>query len=127
MIGMTVIRGGMVLAPPAGEDCRTGEAGSRVCGHRGPTGIRRHLHGVGVPRRLIIVVASPSGLPTAEEVLALRRSAELDRRLDELLAKSKATGLSEEEQREWDAYEYVEHRVRLAKARAQRRLKSASY
>lgn len=72
------------------------------------------------------ILESLAGLPTAEEVLALRPSSELDHRLDELLAKSKTTGLTEEEQREWEAYEYVEHLVRLAKARAQRRLKSAS-
>ena len=57
-------------------------------------------------------------LPSPQEVLALRPAANLQDRIDELLAKSRAGGLSADEQREWNRYEYIEHIVRLAKARA---------
>ncbi len=64
------------------------------------------------------VLETLASLPTPEEVLALRPSPALQARLDELLEKSQAGGLSEEEQREWEQYRYVEHLVRLAKMRA---------
>jgi len=57
-------------------------------------------------------------LPSPQEVLALRPAANLQNRIEELLAKSQAGGLSTDEQREWNRYEYIEHIVRLAKARA---------
>jgi len=57
-------------------------------------------------------------LPTAEETLALRPSPSLQKRLAELLEKSKASGLTADEGREWQAYEYAEHLVRIAKANA---------
>lgn len=57
-------------------------------------------------------------LPSPQEVLALRPAANLQDRIEELLAKSRAGGLSADEQREWNRYEYIEHIVRLAKARA---------
>ena len=57
-------------------------------------------------------------LPSPEEVLALRPSAALQERIDVLLNKNRFEGLSPEEQREWQQYEYLEHLVRLAKAQA---------
>ena len=57
-------------------------------------------------------------LPTAEEVLALRPTTALQHRIEELLETKRNTGLSREEPREWEQYEYIEHLVRLAKARA---------
>jgi hypothetical protein len=66
-----------------------------------------------------------ASLPTPEEVLAVRPSAALQERIDELLEKNRSGGLSAEEQREWEQYRYVEHLVRLAKARAALRLKGA--
>jgi hypothetical protein len=57
-------------------------------------------------------------LPTPEEILALRPGAALQERMDDLLEKNRGGGLSSEEQREWEQYRYVEHLVRLAKARA---------
>lgn len=59
-----------------------------------------------------------AGLPAPEEVLALRPSPALEARVRELLEKSRAGGLSSEEEDEWRRYEYVEHLVRLAKAKA---------
>jgi hypothetical protein len=66
-----------------------------------------------------------ASLPTPEEILALRPSAQLQARLDDLLEKSRAGCLSPEQEREWQQYQYVEHLVRLAKARAALRLKGA--
>jgi hypothetical protein len=64
------------------------------------------------------VLETLARLPSPEEVLGLRPATHLRDRIEELLAKNRAGGLSAEEQREWDRYEYLEHLVRLAKARA---------
>jgi hypothetical protein len=64
------------------------------------------------------VLEALARLPAPEEVLALRPSAALQARVEELLAKNRAAGLSDEERREWERYQYAEHLVRLAKARA---------
>jgi hypothetical protein len=71
------------------------------------------------------VLETLASLPTPEEVLALRPSPALQERIEELLDKNQSGGLSPAEQREWEQYQYVEHLVRLAKARAALRLKSA--
>ncbi len=68
------------------------------------------------------VLEKLAALPTPEEVLAIRPGPALQGRIDELLEKSQGGGLSAEEQREWEQYRYVEHLVRLAKARAALRL-----
>jgi len=62
-------------------------------------------------------------LPTPEETLALRPSASLQARISELLEKNRDPGLSALEEREWQAYEYAEHLVRIAKANAATRLR----
>lgn len=59
-----------------------------------------------------------AGLPAPDEVLALRPSARFEQRIRELLDRSGAAGLSPDEEREWAQYEFVEHLVRKAKARA---------
>ncbi len=64
------------------------------------------------------VLETLARLPSPEEVLGLRPATHLQDRIEELLAKNRAGGLSAEEQREWDRYEYLEHLVRLAKVRA---------
>ena len=61
-------------------------------------------------------------LPSAEEVIALRPAPALDARIRDLLWKSREEGLSREEQDEWRGYEVIEHLVRVAKARAHRKL-----
>jgi hypothetical protein len=71
------------------------------------------------------ILATLASLPTPEEVLALRPSAALQERIEDLLDRNRSGGLSPEEQREWEQYQYVEHLVRLAKARAALKLKSA--
>jgi len=64
------------------------------------------------------VLETLARLPSPEEVLGLRPATHLQDRIEELLAKNRAEGLSAEEQREWERYEYIEHLVRLAKVRA---------
>ncbi len=76
-------------------------------------------HGVrGVLERL-------AGLPTPEEVLALRPAPALQERIDALLEKNRTTGFSADDQREWDHYQDLEHLVRLAKTTATRKLKES--
>jgi hypothetical protein len=71
------------------------------------------------------VLETLAALPTPEEVLALRPSAALQERIEDLLDKNGSGGLSPGEQQEWEQYRYVEHLVRLAKSRAALKLKSA--
>lgn len=62
------------------------------------------------------------GLPSPEEVLALRPSAGLQARIDELVEKSRYEGLSSVEEEDWQQIEALEHLVRKAKANALQRL-----
>ena len=78
-----------------------------------------HFHG------LATVLEKLAELPSPEEVLALRPSAELQTRIAELLRKNREEGLTAGEDAEWQRYETVEHLVRLAKARAAAKLKAA--
>jgi hypothetical protein len=66
-----------------------------------------------------------AGLPTPEEILALRPSEELQRQIAGLLEQSRTIGLTAEEERSWQHYEYVEHLVRVAKAKALLKLKAS--
>ena len=61
-------------------------------------------------------------LPEPEQILVLRPSPALQARIAALLEKSQATSLSAEEQAEWDRFERLEHLVRIAKARAAKKL-----
>lgn len=63
-----------------------------------------------------------TSVPSPEQTLAFRPSPALQTRIFELLQKSRTTGLSAEEQREWQAYELAEHWVRMAKANAAAKL-----
>jgi hypothetical protein len=63
-----------------------------------------------------------AGLPTPEEILALRPSAALENRVQELLEKSNDRGLTVAEEAEWQQYEYLEHLVRIAKIKAKLKL-----
>jgi len=69
------------------------------------------------------VLETLAGLPTPEEILALRPSKVLEKRLRELLEKNRRESLTPAEEREWEQYQYLEHLVRMAKARAQGRMK----
>lgn len=66
-----------------------------------------------------------AGLPTPDEILALQPSTELQTRVSELLEKNRTEGLSTSEAQEWEQYEYLEHLVRLAKAKAYAKLYAA--
>ena len=72
------------------------------------------------------VLEKLAGLPTPEEVLALRPTLPLQERLDTLLEKNRTAGLSPEDRREWEQYHYLEHLVRLAKASAARKIKESN-
>jgi hypothetical protein len=64
------------------------------------------------------VLETLAHLPTPEEVLALRPAPALQSRVEELLTRNRTTGLSDEERREWEQYQYAEHLVRIAKGQA---------
>jgi hypothetical protein len=52
------------------------------------------------------VLEKLASLPAPEEILALRPSAALQERIEELLEKSRGGGLSADEQRAWGQYQY---------------------
>jgi hypothetical protein len=60
-------------------------------------------------------------LPSPDEVLRLRPLATLQERVEWLREKDRSTGLSAQEQHEWEQYQYVEHLVRIAKGQAAHR------
>lgn len=70
------------------------------------------------------VVEVLAGLPTPEEILALRPSDMLHSRTSALLEKNRTEGLSPTEEHEWAQYEYLEHIVRMAKAKVALKLKT---
>ncbi|MEC4893951.1 MAG: hypothetical protein SAL07_23905 [Oscillatoria sp. PMC 1051.18] len=71
------------------------------------------------------VVEFLANLPTPEEILALKPSERLQKQIENLLEKNSKVGLSPEEERSWQQYEYVEHLVRVAKAKALLKLKGS--
>lgn len=71
------------------------------------------------------VVEFLAGLPDPQDILALRPSHTLQQRIHDLLEKNRTTGLTEQEEEEWEHYQYVEHLVRIAKAKACGRLKKS--
>ena len=70
------------------------------------------------------VVEMLAGLPTPEEILALRPSDTLQARISDLLEKNRTEGLSPSEEQEWEHYQYLEHIVRIAKAKAALKLQA---
>ncbi len=66
-----------------------------------------------------------ANLPTPEEIVVLHPSETLQARIDELLEKNRTTGLTTDEEREWEQYQYLEHLVRIAKAKAYAKLKKS--
>jgi hypothetical protein len=59
-----------------------------------------------------------ASLPTSEEILALRPSPSLQAQIDRLSEKYQAQDLTPDEQQLWQQYEYLEHVIRIAKAKA---------
>ena len=66
-----------------------------------------------------------AGLPTPEEILAYRPTPQQKERVSALLEKNRSQGLTDEEEREWERYQYLEHLMRIAKAKAHRKLKAS--
>lgn len=66
-----------------------------------------------------------ANLPTPEEILALKPSPSLQEFIQNLLEKNKTIGLTATEERLWQQYEYIEHLVRVAKAKALLKLQSS--
>ena len=64
-------------------------------------------------------------LPSPEEIIALRPSEALQIRVSTLLEKNRSSGLTAEEEQEWEQYQYLEHLVRMAKARALLRIRES--
>jgi hypothetical protein len=71
------------------------------------------------------VLETLARLPSPEEVATLRPSAQLQARIEDLIEKMRADGLSAEERKEWERYEYIEHLVRMAKIQAVQRQNQA--
>lgn len=72
------------------------------------------------------VLETLAALPTPEEILALRPSADLQARINFLLEKNREAGLAADEEQEWEQYQYLEHLVRLAKAKAYTKLTASA-
>ena len=94
----------------------------RPVGDRLPQVLELGLRQINVPpgdfAGLADVLEALARLPSAEEVLALRPSLSLQERIEMLLDKNRDGVLSEAERIEWQQYLYVEHLVRIAKAKA---------
>jgi hypothetical protein len=60
--------------------------------------------------------------PTPEETMALRPSEDLQAQINALLDKNRNEGLTPTEEQQWEQYQYLEHLVRIAKAKAYSKL-----
>ena len=65
--------------------------------------------------------------PSPQQIVTFRPSTQTQKRVTELLAKSKKGDLKSEETIELDHYEYVEHLMCLVKAKVQLNLKDELY
>jgi hypothetical protein len=86
----------------------------------------REFHAASQPgyRGMAEVLEFLASLPSPEEISSLRPSKILQKRVEELLEKNRSDGLTPEEEEEWERYEYLEHLVRIAKAKAILKLKA---
>ena len=57
-------------------------------------------------------------LPSPEAIIGLRASKALQARISEMLEKNRNEGLTPAEEVWWEKFEYVEHLIRIAKAKA---------
>jgi len=64
-----------------------------------------------------------ASLPAESDIIALRPSFALQAQLSTLLEKNRTVGLTTAEEQLWQHYQYLEHIVRIAKARAFLKLK----
>ena len=66
-----------------------------------------------------------ASLPSNEAIIALRPSESLQSQISNLLEKNNTIGLAPAEEQLWQGYQYLEHIVRMAKARAFLKLKES--
>lgn len=59
-----------------------------------------------------------ASLPSPQEILDLRPSTELSDRISNFLVKNRENRLTNEDEKFWESYEFVEHIVRIAKKAA---------
>ena len=71
------------------------------------------------------VVEFLASLPTPEDIIALRPSESLQSQISLLLDKNRLGSLTSAEEQQWQGYQYLEHIVRMVKARALLKLKAA--
>jgi hypothetical protein len=64
-----------------------------------------------------------ASLPSPEEIIALRPSETLQNQINTLLEKNRSGQLTPEEEQLWEQYQYLEHLIRIAKAKAYLKLK----
>ncbi len=64
-----------------------------------------------------------ASLPTSEEIIALRPNNILQQQINTLLEKNRLGQLTALEEKQWEQYQYLEHLVRMAKAKAFLKLK----
>lgn len=62
-----------------------------------------------------------------EEIITLRPCETLQAQIDFLLEKNRTQGLTADEEQTWQQYQYLEHMVRIAKARALIKLKQKGH
>ncbi|WP_036478699.1 hypothetical protein [Myxosarcina sp. GI1] len=62
-------------------------------------------------------------LPTPEEIIALRPSEALQNQISDLLKKHRDRNLTDAKVQIWEQYQYLEHLIRKAKAKAYLKLK----
>lgn len=74
---------------------------------------------------MVEVLEFLASLPTESAIIALRPSEALQTRLSLLLEKNRTVGLTASEEQLWQHYQYLEHIVRMAKAKAFLKLKEA--
>lgn len=68
-----------------------------------------------------------ASLPSPEEIIALRPSEMLQSQINSLLEKNKSGELIAEDKQLWEQYQYLEHLVRMAKAKAYLKLQKTNY
>ncbi len=59
-----------------------------------------------------------ASLPSPEEIITLRPNQTLQNQIDTLLEKNRSGSLTPSEEQLWQQYQYLEHLVRMAKAKA---------
>ncbi len=69
------------------------------------------------------VVEFLANFPTPEAIIASRPSETLQSQISNLLEKNRTVALTPEDEKIWQDYQYLEHIVRMAKARAFLKLK----